>query len=187
MTSRVLTIVIFIVMCGRVAAQGDLIVSRSSVEVTGTSTLHDWEMKSEIVTGNGSFIMKDEALTDVKDLRITVQAERLKSGKEGLDKTAYKTLKTDRNKTINFQSTRVVEITQSGSNYAVRLEGKLSIAGVTKTVTVKAICSVKAGSVMHCKGEHSVKMTDASITLSVEKLAGRPQRRIDRDSQAVLI
>ena len=152
-----------IAMWQPVLAQGDLIVSRSSLEVTGTSTLHDWEMKSDKITGQSTFIMKDEALTDVKDLRITVPAKNLKSGKDAMDNNAYKSLKTDKNPSITFQSTRVVGIEKAGNEYIANVEGKLSIAGVTKTVTMKATCAVNAGSGVHCKGEYALKMTDFKV------------------------
>ena len=134
----------------------------SEVEVKGTSTLHDWEMKSSTITGQAIFSMDDKGLTDVKDLQLSIVSESLKSEKDGMDKNAYKALKTSSNKNITFQSSRLVSLEHKGSGYAVVCEGKLQIAGVTKITTVNATCTPD-GAAIKCTGEKVFKMTEYQV------------------------
>jgi len=95
-------------------------------------------------------------------LSFSLPAETLNSGKDAMDKNAYKSLKTSSSKNITFQLTRVVSVTKSGSGYEVTAEGKLQIAGATKTTTVKALCT-PSGNTIKCKGEKTFKMSEYQV------------------------
>ncbi|PHQ65984.1 MAG: hypothetical protein COB99_00855 [Sulfurimonas sp.] len=71
--------------------------AQSSVEVLGTSTLHDWKMASEslevsMAQENGKFTKLD----------VSMIIETLKSGDSGLDDNAYEAMKIDKYSTISF-------------------------------------------------------------------------------------
>ena len=58
-----------------------------SLTVSGTSTLHDWDMKSSVGTFEGNFTLNAAgALTAVNGLSFTTKAESLKSGHDAMDK-----------------------------------------------------------------------------------------------------
>lgn len=96
--------------------------------VSGTSTLHDWDMKAAkgeckaIITFNDS-----GRITNITDLTFVAPAEGLKSGHEGMDINAYKALKTDRFKTITF----ILSAAKVNADGTINGIGKLTIAGVT--------------------------------------------------------
>ena len=162
---RVLSIAIAIVFINLTTGYSQAIykMNRSSVvDINGTSTLHDWEMKSTMPSGQVLFNIEGTVVKDVSELTFTMAAESLKSGKDAMDKNAYKSLKTSSNKNITFQSTRVVSIEKSGSGYLITCEGKLQIAGTTKVTQVKAVCSGDVNAI-HCKGEKKFKMSEYNV------------------------
>ena len=70
----------------------------------GTSTLHDWEMKSASRTGTANLTVTDSKLVDINSIDITLPTETVKSEKKSMDKVAYETLKTDKFKNIKYDT-----------------------------------------------------------------------------------
>lgn len=131
----------------------------SELIIYGTSNLHDWEMQAEEAKGKLEASFENGQLSTLSSLNFTIVAESLKSGKGGMDKNAYKALKTDKHKEINFVMDRVKNLNcQSGSTCEITLNGKLSIAGTTQPaeLIVKAQTS---GNQVILTGEYDLKMT----------------------------
>lgn len=96
--------------------------------VSGTSTLHDWDMKAARGECKATITVNDSGLiTKIYDLTFVAPAEGLKSGHEGMDINAYKALKTDKFKNITFILT-AAKVNADGTINGI---GKLTIAGVT--------------------------------------------------------
>ena len=133
------------------------------VTVSGTSTLHDWEMKS----GKGFF----DALISVADdkvifsgLSFNFPAESLKSGHSLMDKNTYKALNTEKNPNISFVLSSG-NVTSLGSNtYLLKGMGKLTIKGTTQltdlVVTLKYNPADKSFS---CTGTKKFKMSEYGV------------------------
>ncbi len=102
--------------------------SKSTFSVAGTSTLHDWEMKSASGTGTASLNIANGKLTEIEALTVTLLAESVKSEKKSMDKVAYETLKTDKNKNIKY----VLKSAEKVNETTWELTGTYTIAGVSK-------------------------------------------------------
>jgi polyisoprenoid-binding protein YceI len=104
------------------------------VSIKGTSTLHDWEMKS-VNKGTCEVVFSLDAadkITAISELQFTIAAESIKSGHSVMDKNAYKAMNTDKYKNISFVLSSAA-ITPSVTNvYQVKVTGNLTISGVTK-------------------------------------------------------
>jgi polyisoprenoid-binding protein YceI len=137
--------------------------NESSLLIKGTSTLHDWEMKSLKATGTASFDTEGTQLAGLKSLSISIPAESLKSDKSAMDKNAYKSLRTSDHKNIRFQMTRLTKFEKSGNQYQIVCDGSLEIAGKSKTTTVSATCLEKSDGTVQCKGEKSLKMSEYDV------------------------
>ncbi|WP_428230010.1 YceI family protein [Flavobacterium sp.] len=129
--------------------------SKSTFSVSGTSTLHDWEMKSASGTGTANLTITNAKLTDIESLSITLLAESIKSEKKSMDKVAYETLKTDKNKNIKY----VLKSAEKVNETTWELTGTYTIAGVSKVLktTVKTIVT-KDG--LNMQGSNKITFTD---------------------------
>ena len=131
----------------------------NSVMVGGTSTLHNWEMKSGDVTIEATFKTSAEGKPIQLDaLKVTILAESLKSGKGSMDKNAYSSLKTDKYKTIAFDMT--------GSKMEagrITCNGNLTIAGVSQKIDIEVTAAIQPDNSIQCKGEKKFKMTDYKV------------------------
>lgn len=114
---------------------------KTNFSVFGTSTLHDWEMKSGSRTGTANFTVTDSKLVDIKNIDITLPAESIKSEKKSMDKVAYETLKTDKFKNIRYVLQSADKVNETTWN----LTGTYTIAGVSKVIKTQVKTSVTNG------------------------------------------
>lgn len=115
-------------------AQDKLILQQENLlfKVSGTSTLHDWDMVSEAGTGFLTLQASGTAQPTFTAAEVSFKAETLESGKNGMDRNAYKALKTKEYEDISFEFDEF-ESTGEGKGYVY---GYLTIAGFTKSVTL---------------------------------------------------
>jgi polyisoprenoid-binding protein YceI len=136
----------------------------SYVTVTGTSTLHDWEMRSENVSGEAVFTTGESGSPEsVESIMFRVNKNTLKSDKSGLDRRAYQALNSTRHPEIIFRTNGSNNIRKSGDRYLVNTKGELTIAGVTRQVDVEATCINGDDRKLVCSGSRSLKMSDFNI------------------------
>jgi len=128
------------------------------IEVTGTSTLHDWEMKSENSSGSMMATIDNKSIAGISDVNIVVKAESLKSGKSGMDNNAYDALKTKDYKDITFHSQNV-----KVSGDKISATGDLTIAGTKKNTAIDATCAVQSNGDIKCTGSKKIKLTEYNI------------------------
>lgn len=124
------------------------------LKVSGTSSLHDWTMTSTKATGDMKATVSDEKLVELTSLTITMPAESIKSGKSGMDKNAYKAMKSDKHKEVKF----VLQSAKKESDTQWALTGTFTLAGVSKNVTVRTSFNKQV-----LTGKHAFKLTDFSI------------------------
>ncbi len=145
------------------SAQIEYKLSKSSVKMAGTSTLHDWTADVTKVSGNGQLTFVNNALIAIKSLNITMTTNSIKSSKgETMDNNMMKQLKAKDNPTMTYSLTKVTSITQKGGVYYLETEGKLTIAGTTKTVNLSVTGTV-SGNQITFKGTKKLKMTDFKV------------------------
>lgn len=131
--------------------------AKPNLAISGTSTLHDWSMPSSLGTGTMSGVEENGKLSSITAMKISMPAESIKSGKNGMDKKAYEALKTSKYKNVVFT---LKSASKSGNTWT--LNGTFEIAGVSKAVSLKAQES-NTGGVIGLKGDYSFKLSDYSI------------------------
>lgn len=122
----------------RLQAQTNYQSNNGQVTVKGTSTLHDWDMKSSKGQTKATFGISGDQVTSITALTFSVAAESLKSDKSGLDKNAYKALNTDKHKQISFTMTSGTVTAGAGNKLKITATGNLTISGQSKRVTLTA-------------------------------------------------
>jgi polyisoprenoid-binding protein YceI len=137
----------------------------STITVSGTSNVHDWEMTTTSPNSFAEFKMLPDGKPEtLQSLSFKLKKNTLKSDKSGLDKRALEALRASKNPEISFQSVAPAQVKQNGEKMLITTRGNLCIAGVTKVVDVKAECTNGNGSTLVCKGETKLKMTDFDVT-----------------------
>src|SRR5699024_6076983 len=100
--------------------------------VSGTSTLHDWDMPSSTAKGSMQATVDGSTLSEIQSLKIEMPAESIKSGKKAMDKKAYSALKSNKHKTVTFN---LKSAAKSGDTWT--FDGTFDIAGASKNVSLK--------------------------------------------------
>lgn len=146
---------------GLAAQEYTLQKSSSSLKVEGTSTLHDWELEAEELTGNASIVLKEGVVETINKLNFDVKVESLKSHKSGMDKNTYKALKSDQHPKISYLFTRVISITDTKDGQLIKTGGKLTIAGMTKSTYLDVVAKTAGG--ISFEGSTTFKMSDYGV------------------------
>lgn len=137
---------------------------KSTFEVAGTSTVHDWVMKSTEGAGNAILIIKDSKLAGINSLKVTILAESLKSSKTSMDDVAYEALDTKTNKYIEY----VLKSAQKINDNTWELIGTYNIAGVSREY--KTLVNITAGN-GNFKLQGSNQITFADFEMAPPKAA----------------
>ena len=93
-----------------------------NVAVDGTSTLHDWTIKSAKGQCEVNFELASDKLTGVSGLNFYIPAESLKSGNNMMDNNTYKALKTKEHK--NTCQTESIVPANSFTNISAKQNAK---------------------------------------------------------------
>lgn len=134
-------------------------IGESYITIAGTSTLHEWTMTTNEPDIKAIFEAgSDGKPTQLKSLSLNVATQTLKSAHKAMDKNAYSALKADKNKAITFYLT-----TASVQNNTIQFTGNLSIAGVTKPLSLESSLVVNADGSLNCTGKKAIKMSDFSV------------------------
>ncbi|MDB5252780.1 MAG: YceI family protein [Flaviaesturariibacter sp.] len=134
------------------------------VSVTGTSSLHNWEMKSTKASCDAIITLGVNKIS-FSSLSFAVPVESLKSGHSTMDKNAYRAMNTKKNAGISFVISSVNSITASSANtYKFNGTGKLTIGGVTKLTPMTATLVYNpADKSFTCTGTKTFNMSEYGI------------------------
>ena len=150
-----------------IAAIGQTVYQSQAMDIrlTGTSTLHDWEMKAVIGTSEASFsVDHNDKVTSLSRLSFTLPAKNLKSNHAVMDKNTYKALHADINPNISFVLTSATVTSTGQNNYQLNCSGKLTIAGTTKETDLVATGKYDpADKSFTVTGVKKMKMTDYNV------------------------
>jgi len=142
------------------------VAGNADIKVLGTSNLHNWTMEAKNITcsakfnfgpGNGN---EPKSLTE---LNLTVPVKDLKSGESSMDSRAYTALKAKTFTDISFSLTSATIVPGQKDHFLIKGAGNLSIAGVTKPVSMDVNCQVSTDGLITCTGSEKLKMTDYQI------------------------
>lgn len=128
--------------------------AKSTFSVSGTSTMHDWTMKSATGTGTANLTVTNSKLEKITSLSVSIASESIKSEKKSMDKVAYKTLKTDKFKNIQYVLKSATKTNETTWN----LVGTYTIAGVSKEVKTQVKSTITNG-VVTLDGSNKITFT----------------------------
>ena len=149
----------FILAAVGLNAQSKMNVIKSGFEVDGTSTLHDWTMKTTKSTGSAVFTFSGNKVTDIKNAQITIKVNDLKSHSSGLDKNAYNAMKASANPQIVYNASDISVSSSDGTNYTVKLNGRLTMGGSTKPLELTGTGKLNSDKSFSFSGSKKIDMT----------------------------
>ncbi|AOW09263.1 YceI family protein [Flavobacterium gilvum] len=159
MKSKIKTIIALLVLVVSVSVNAQKAYNlddKTSFSVNGTSTMHDWEMKSASKTGTANLTVTNSKLVDINSIDITLPAESIKSEKKSMDKVAYETLKTDKFKNIKYVLKDAEKVNETTWN----LTGTYTIAGVSKVFKTQVKSTVAANGTVTLQGSNKITFTE---------------------------
>lgn len=137
-----------------------------NMKLSGTSTLHNWTMNAQTFSGEAQFSFKagnEHQLNSLRALTFSLAVLDLKSGETGLDKNAYKALKSNDYKNISYKLVSATISPEKENKFLIKTHGNLTIAGVTKEVTINVYGVVNADETITCTGSEKLNMTDYQV------------------------
>jgi polyisoprenoid-binding protein YceI len=136
----------------------------SSMTLAGTSTTHDWTMTAHSFTGNATMAVSSGGqLSGVSALSLILPVQNLKGDHDGMNTNAYKALKSDQFKDITFKLTSAKVTSAGAKKYKIAALGNLTIAGVTKAVTLNTSATVNANGSISCSGGLPILLSNFGV------------------------
>jgi polyisoprenoid-binding protein YceI len=133
-----------------------IIPQTASINVHGTSNVHDWDMKPTKVAGE----LGINGAKQISAIAIKIEVKSLKSGNGIMDGKTYDAFDYKKNPYITFQLTEVTQAKLTESDTEITLTGNLTFAGATRKITIKATGKITKSGDYQLKGSFPLKMTD---------------------------
>jgi hypothetical protein len=159
-------------------ARFESIPDKSKVAVDGTSTLHDWTVKSPNISGHLAFTFNVPSDAPPKVIReaivanpsaevdVSIAVKWLKSGDKAMDTKMYEALKRDKNPTITYRLTKLElakDANAEQSQFEVQTTGDLTIAGTTRELQMPMVLEVVDSQHVRISGKTTMKMTTYKV------------------------
>jgi len=159
-------------------ARFESIPDKSKVAVDGTSTMHDWTVKSRNISGHIAFkfdvapdapaqIIREAIVANPSaEVDVTIEVKSLKSGDKAMDKKMYEALKRDDHPTITYRLTKIElakGTTAEQTRFDVDTTGDLTIAGTTRELQMPMVLEVVDAQHLRISGQVPMKMTTYKV------------------------
>lgn len=138
----------------------------NDMKLSGTSSLHDWDMNAHAFTGKAQFDFKKgegQILVGINSLTFSLPVTILKSDKKALNKNAYEALQTDKHKNIVYTLLSAKVSPEKDHKFLIKTTGNLTISGTTKEVAMDVYCVVNKDATINCSGSEALKMSDYKV------------------------
>jgi polyisoprenoid-binding protein YceI len=134
-----------------------------TLNLFGTSTLHNWEMSAHQLQGSAQFDIENGQLSAVSALTFILPVKNLKGDKDGMNDNAYDALKADKYKDIRFVMSNSRLESNGGGKYTIHANGNLTIAGATRPIVMDVKAQVNSDGTVGCTGTYALKMSEYNI------------------------
>ncbi len=128
----------------------------ASINVHGTSNVHDWDMKATNITGELGL----NGYKQINAILIKIEVKSLKSGNGIMDGKTYDAFDFKKNPYIVFQLTEISQSKLSDNDSEITLTGNLSFAGAIRKISIKTVGKITKSGDYQLKGSVPLKMTD---------------------------
>jgi polyisoprenoid-binding protein YceI len=136
-----------------------------AVSIHGTFSIHDWSETIGKVSGELVGSVNGDGSALVQSIRIVMQVRSIKGDMGSvMNNKTYKALKGDSDPEITFALAGPVTFNRiADGDKAVSVKGSLTLAGVTRAVTMSVISFTATRGTMAIEGQQKISMTDFRI------------------------
>lgn len=163
LTSIPILIIAFILNIS-LSAQSDFKLKDFKVTISGTSTLHDWVSDVTKVKTTAKLDLQNDKLSEIDALEVSIPVKGIISTKGSImDNKTYNALKSKEHPNIYFTllSASVEQI--NSSTVKVNAQGRLTIAGVSKKISLSATGKQYSSGAIDFKGAKTLNMTHYGV------------------------
>ncbi|MCX2452321.1 YceI family protein [Pedobacter sp. PLR] len=166
---KYLFVFICVTACIELHAQGVYRLNGSkdnSVKVSGKSNVHDWTMiaKNPVCEANFGAISQESGVPkNLGSLNFSLKSKSLKSESGSMNNRTYKAIKADDYPEIDFKLSEATITPLQKNKFSVNAIGTLTIAGVSRIITLQVNGEVNADNAILCTGQKKIKLTDYGI------------------------
>lgn len=140
----------------------EVIKEKSSITVSGTSTLHNWEMVLKDYRCSLLIVIDDPSIT-IQKVEFKGISKSIKSDYSIMDKKTYKALKADTYKEIQFVSPSPQEIPLNSKSFKGEITGSLFIVGLTNTINLLFTGEIISDEMIQVTGSKKLAMSEFNI------------------------
>lgn len=152
----------------------------SSMKINGTSTIHDWEVISQVIGGKmelDSNFPLDPSQEPPKELKVTpkvdvtIPVRQLKSGKSLMDTVMHNAMNAETQPSIKYTLLEMTPKGKADTGLKFGTKGTITCNGVTRTNAFDVIMTKVDEKKIKVTGSTAVKMTDFKIPPPAPKIA----------------
>jgi polyisoprenoid-binding protein YceI len=137
-----------------------LMPEKSKLQITGTSSLHDWEMDVSEFDCNVT-AQSTPGNIAISQIEFTCPVDKITSNNRIMDNKTYSALKEKEHPVISFRSNDISVI--NADNGKVEIAGMMTIAGVAREIKFSAEVNIQGNSSITADGIVTVNMKDFNI------------------------
>lgn len=131
-----------------------------SMTIVGTTNVHDFTTKVTQATGEAVVNSSKE----LQSLMVEIPVRALKSGEKLMDSKTYETFDVNKNPNITFKLIEVNSLKVDGNQVSVTVTGNLTMAGVTRRISIKTSGVGNKAGYIQFKGSIPLKMSDFKMS-----------------------
>ena len=157
-------VIIFLNISG-LHGQSVYTIQTCNLNIKGTSTLHDWELKATTIRGTCEMQCEGQTIKEIKSFYLEIPTKSLKSdnGSKMMDDKVYTALKSDAVQNIIFRLEKVISLNPTPNGWDVIAKGSFGIAGVNSSDDMVVHMKVEANGSITVSGAKKLKMLDYNV------------------------
>ncbi len=133
------------------------------MNLSGTTPVKDWTMTANGLSGEAKICVARGGLTSVESLVFKLPVHNLKGEVKAMDEDAYEALKAGQHKEIIFKLIDATVSSPTSTHYLVEARGTLTVAGVTRPVTLRMNATMQSDGSVAFTGSQTLKMSDYDV------------------------
>lgn len=133
------------------------------IKLEGSTPINTWQMSAHGISGDAQMCVTPQMqLAGIDALEFSLPVRNLRGESEAMDEHAYNALRADQYKDITFQLTSA-SIAPGREGYLIEATGTLTVAGVTRPVTLAMHGDVNPDGTITFRGAQNLKMSDYNV------------------------